>query len=260
MEYVSLGKTNLLVSRTSFGAMSLDCKEIEEHGEEADEIAANLVHQAYDGGVNFFDTSHSRPVCEQRLGTSLHGIRQNIFLATKSTAKNADELQKDLDESLLALDSDFIDLYQIENPDSFPGERSANGIFKKLLKLKNEGIIRHFGIATDNIDIANEAVESQLYETIQFPFNILNGDSVLDLVKKCAKNDIGFIAMQPLCGGVLNNIPLALGYIHQYENVVPVWGVRSAEELQQILYFDSHPPVIDEQFHEETKKIREFFN
>lgn len=260
MEYVSLGKTNLLVSRTSFGAMSLDCKEIEEHGDEAEEVAANLVHQAYDGGVNFFDTSHSRPVCEQRLGTSLHGIRQNILLATKTTADTADRMMADLESSLNTLESDFIDLYQIENPKVLPEQKSSDGIYKRLLKLQNEGIIRHFGIATDNIDIANEAVESGLYETIQFPFNILNAEQTLDLVKKCAAKDIGFIAMQPLCGGVLSNIPLALGFLHQFENVVPLWGARSADELQQILYFDSHPPVIDEQFKEETAKIREFFN
>lgn len=260
MEYVSLGKTNLLVSRTSFGAMSLDCKEIEEYGDDAEEIAANLVHKAYDGGVNFFDTSHSRPVCEQRLGTSLHGIRQNILLATKTTADTADKMMADLVSSLNTLESDFIDLYQIENPHVLPVQKSSDGIYKRLVKLQEEGIIRHFGIATENFDIANEAVESGLYETLQFPFNILNGEQTLDLVKKCAEKEIGFIAMQPLCGGVLSNIPLALGYLHQFENVVPLWGARSADELQQILYFDSHPPVIDEQFNAETAKIREFFN
>lgn len=260
MEYVSLGKTNLLVSRTSFGAMSLDCKEIEEHGDEAEEIAANLVHQAYDGGVNLFDTSHSRPVCEQRLGKSLHGIRQNILLATKTTADTADKMMVELESSLETLESDFIDLYQIENPSVLPEQKSSDGIYRRLIKLQNEGIIRHFGIATDNIDIANEAVESGLYETIQFPFNILNAEQTIDLVKKCAQKEIGFIAMQPLCGGVISNIPLALGFLHQFENVVPLWGARSADELQQILYFDAHPPVIDEQFKEETAKIRAFFN
>ena len=84
------------------------------------------------------------------------------------------------------------------------------------------------------------------YHTARLPYDTIDKNpriyetkhGLLDLVKKCAKNEIGFIAMQPLCGGVLSNIPLALGYIHQYENVVPVWGARSAEELQQILYFD----------------------
>ena len=46
MEYVALGKTNLLVSRTAFGAESLDCKEIENFGKDADEKACAIVHQA----------------------------------------------------------------------------------------------------------------------------------------------------------------------------------------------------------------------
>ena len=80
------------------------------------------------------------------------------------------------------------------------------------------------------------------------------------LVKLCEEHDVGFIAMQPLCGGVIENIPLAFGYLHQYESVLPIWGIKNQEELNQILYFNEHPPVIDEKFHEDVEKIRMFFN
>lgn len=260
MEYVALGRSNLLVSRTSFGAMSLDSDEIKAFGDEAAEKAACLVHQAYEGGVNFFDTSHSKKVCEERLGRALHGIRQNIMLATKTNAKNQEQLRKDLAESLEVLGTDSIDLYQIENPEIIPQKNGANGIYDALCELKKTGTIKHFGIATDNIEIARGVVISGLYETIQFPFNVLSGDEVIDLVKRCHENDVGFLAMQPLCGGIISNIPLAFGFINQYENVIPLWGVRTQEELQQILYFEEHPPVIDEQFKSEAEKTRAFFN
>src|SRR5574344_879350 len=120
MEYVVLGKSNLLVSRTGVGAMSLDSEEIEWYGDKADEKAACLVHQGEEGGINFFDTAHSRPVCEKRLGMALSGIRQYVFLATKTSARTVDQLERDLGDSLEALGTDTIDLYQIENQDIIP--------------------------------------------------------------------------------------------------------------------------------------------
>ncbi len=260
MEFIALGKTNLLVSRTAFGAMSLDCKEIEAYGEEAEERVCAIVHQAYDNGVNFFDTAHSRPVSERRLGAALHGIRHNVFLATKTAASTVAELRSDLRESLDSLESDYIDLYQLENPLVLPTESSPDRIYSELLALKKRGVIRHIGLATDDTAIAKEAVESGLYETVQFPFNVLSGDEVISLVELCAKKEVGCIAMQPLNGGIIGNIPLAFGYLNQFENVIPVWGAHTQEELQQILYFNDHPPVVDEQFKEEVAKTRAFFN
>lgn len=260
MEFVALGRTNLLVSRTSFGAMSLDCKEIEAFGEDAEEKACALVHQAYDVGVNFFDTAHSKPVCEQRLGAALHGIRHHVFLATKTSASSVQELRSDLRESLDALETDTIDLYQLENPLILPTDKSADGLYAEFLSLKDKKIIKHFGIATDNLDIARQAVESGLYETVQIPFNVLSGDDTLEVIKLCEKKDVGCIAMQPLNGGVVSNIPLAFGFLHQFENVIPVWGAHTQEELQQILYFNDHPPLVDEDFKEEVCRTRDFFN
>mgnify|MGYP002734967894 FL=1 len=140
MEYVSLGKTNLLVSRTGFGAESLDCKEIESFGEDADEKACAIVHQAYAGGMNFFDTSHSKPVCEKRLGAALHGIRQNVILATKTAGQDLHEIRRDLDESLMSLESDTLDLFQLENPLIVPKKNGMDGIYNELLLLKEKGI------------------------------------------------------------------------------------------------------------------------
>lgn len=260
MEFIILGKTNLLVSRTAFGAMSLDCKEIETFGDEADEKACAIVRQAYEGGVNFFDTSRSTPVCERRLGAALHGIRHNVILATKTTQSSAREMQADLRESLMALESDYIDLYQLENPKIIPQKNGADGLYNCLLKLQSQEVIRHFGIATDDTGLAREAILSGLYETVQLPFNILTDDKVLEIVELCREHDVGCIAMQPLCGGVLSNIPLAFGFLHQYEHVVPVWGAHTQEELGQILYFEGHPPVVDESFKKEVENVRQFFN
>lgn len=260
MEFVALGKSDLLVSRTSFGGMSLDCKEIQAFGDAADEKCCAIVHQAYDAGVNFFDVSHSNPTCEKRLGAALHGIRQNVILATKTKAQSLQELRSDLQESLQNLESDCIELYQLEDPLFVPGPETPDGIYNELVALKERGVIKHFGIASEDLDIAREAVESGLYETVQFPFSMIAGEDSNNLVKLCAKNNIGCIAMQPLNGGLVDNIPLAFGFMHKFENVVPVWGAHTQEELQQILYFEEHPPIIDEQFEREIAEKRLLWN
>ena len=259
MEFVTLGKTNLLVSRTAFGAMSLDCDEIQS-SPDPEEMVCALVHQSYTEGINFFDVARSKPLCEQRLARALHGIRGNVFLATKTSSLDADGIQRDIDLSLDALESDRIDLYQIESDSGVPGVDSSDDGYKKLLSLKEQGIVSHIGLATASHQTALTAVKSGLYETVQFPFNILTEDSVAGIVRECERNDVGCIAMQPLNGGVLSNIPLAFGFLHQYENVVPVWGVHTQNELDQLLYFNAHPPVVDEQFLSEVEKIRNFFN
>jgi len=260
MEFVGLGKTKLLVSRTSFGAMSLDCKELGDDVTEAEEKSCAIVHQAYDGGINFFDVSHTSVVCERRLGAALHGIRHHVNVATKSTASDVAGLRIDFQESLLNLESDYIELYQIENPEVLPVPGGEDGLYDELVSLKEKGLIKHFGIATENLDMARQVIESGLYETVQFPFSMISSQLAIDLVHLCNEKDIGFIAMQPLNGGVVNNIPLAFGFLQEFENVVPVWGIHTQEELHQILYFTDHPPVVDDKFRSEVDNARQFFN
>lgn len=253
MEYVRLGKTDLLISRVAFGAMKLT-----DAGGEED--AAIIVRNAYDAGINFFDTSRKTPESEKLLGDALYDIRKNIILSTTTDSKLPSDIQNDLENSLMILHTDKVDLYQFETEKFLPLPGGEDKIYETLASLKESGKIAHFGIVTTNLDIAVRAVESGYYETIQFPFNMLSSDSVLDLVKLCEEHDVGFIAMQPLCGGVIENIPLAFGFMRQFENVIPIWGVETLQEMEQILYFNEHPPVVDDKFKEDAEKIRTFFN
>ena len=254
MDYIALGKSNLLVSRSALGAQRIG--DIEDP-----ELAHQMVRMAYEDGVNFFDTSTRAPESERRLGAALSDVRENVFIATKSSPRNGGELAIDVDVSLRNLGTGYIDLYQLENPENLPKINDGTEIIEKLVELKSSGLIRHFGIVTDSMDLAERVLYSDAgWETIQFPFNMLCPESVENLTRRFYEKDIGFIAMQPLCGGVLTNLPLALGYFLPFENVVPLWGARNPDELQQILYFTKNPPRLDEQFYEEAEKIRAFFN
>ena len=253
MEYVRLGKTNLLTSRVAFGAMRLT-----EAG--TDEDAALIVRKAYDAGINFFDTSRRTPESEKLLGDALYDIRRNVILSTTTKSKTYTEIEDDLETSLMTLHCDCVDLYQLETEVFLPVPDAADKIYDTLLKLKKENKIKHIGIVTTNFETAKKAVLSDLYETLQFPFSMLSSDETIELVKLCEEHDVGFIAMQPLGGGLIDNIPLAFGFLQQYESVIPIWGLQTQEQLNQILYFNEHPPVIDEKFEQELEKARFFFN
>ncbi|MCQ2611745.1 MAG: aldo/keto reductase [Treponema sp.] len=250
MEYIGLGKSNLMVSRVGFGAMALPDIANEED-------AACLVHKAYDAGVNFYDISHREPDSEKRLGACLSGIRHHVILATKSCADTPKGLALDLEESLLNLQTDYVDLFQYEAL-NMPVP-ALDDIVDRLETLKSQGKIRHYGFVCDDAESVKHIVEEGVFETVQLPFNVLTPKDNLDVVELCRKQDVGFVAMQPLYGGLLQNIPLAQGFLYQFENVVPLWGVRSVEELEQILYFCEHPIKVDEQFKAEIQKTRDFF-
>lgn len=253
MEYVRLGKTDLLISRVAFGAMRLT-----ETG--SDEDVAQLVRKAYESGINLFDTSRKTPESEKLLGDALYDIRRNVFLSTTTAAKTSDEIKRDMETSLMTLHCDTVDLYQLETEKFLPLPGGADKIYDTLADFKKQKMAGHIGIVTTNFETAKKAVLSDCYETLQFPFSMVSADNTVELVKLCEAHDVGFIAMQPLGGGLLDNIPLAFGFLSQFESVIPIWGAHTLEQMNQILFFNEHPPVIDEKFHEDVERIRNFFN
>ncbi len=259
MDYVALGKTNILASKTAFSALSLECREIQVFGEYADEKAVNLVKQAYENGINFFDVSHAKPIAEKRLGAAILEVRQNVCLSARSLCTTGLELRSDLAEILDALGTDYIDVLQIQDPAVLPKPDGADGLYNALQDLKSRNIIRAFGVVTESIDLAREVIESQLFDVVQFPFSVISGPAVEKVVKLAEEKGVGCLGMEPLNGGMVLNIPLAYGYLNQFENLVPVWGVRTQEELQQLMYFVQHPPVIDEKFQEEVLHEQRFY-
>ncbi len=253
MEYVRLGKSNMMISRVAMGAMSISKLKTEED-------AFSLLREAYNRGINFFDTARSCSDSERILGNAIGDIRKSVMIATKTSANSSNEVLSDCETSLNVMHTDVIDLYQYETDSFLPEKNGSDGIYNALLSLKSSGKIKSIGIATQNLDIAKKAIISDLYDTLQFPFSMISSDETISLVKLCSQNDVGFIAMQPLCGGVVDNIPLAFGFLHQFENVIPLWGVQTLQELEQVLYFNERPPVIDEKFSQDVEKIRMFFN
>ena len=86
--------------------------------------------------------------------------------------------------------------------------------------------------------------ESGLYETLQFPFSYLADAREIALVETCARKDVGFIAMKGLAGGLITNAEAAMAFMTGYPNVLPIWGVQRASELEQWLAFMGDTPQV----------------
>ncbi len=161
------------------------------------------MRKARENGINFFDTARAYTDSEEKLGEAFGGSWDGIFLATKTASKTPEGFWKDLETSLSKLKRDYVDIYQFHNPDFCPKPGDGSGLYECMLEAKAQGKIRHIGITNHRLSVAHEAIDSGLYETLQFPFSYLSGEQELELVEKCRAADMGFIAMKALSGGLL---------------------------------------------------------
>ena len=248
MDRVTLGKTGITVCRNGFGALP-----IQRIGKED---AAYLLKKAYENGMNFFDTARAYTDSEEKLGYATSSFRDKIYIATKTAAMNGEELKKDLETSLSLLKTDYIDIYQFHNPPFCPKPGDGTLLYEAMVEAKKEGKIRHIGITNHRLGVAKEAIESGLYETLQFPFSYISGEKELELLNLCRENDMGFIAMKGLAGGLLNNSRVCYAFMSQFDNVLPIWGVQRERELDEWLSYNNNPPVMDDEIKEIIEKDR----
>ncbi|MBQ2803655.1 MAG: aldo/keto reductase [Lachnospiraceae bacterium] len=236
MTKVTLGKTGITVEKNSFGALPIQ--------RISKEAAIHLLRKAYQHGVTFYDTARYYTDSEEKVGEAFVGMRDQIYIATKTAATTTDAFWKDLHTSLDRLQTDYIDIYQFHNPSFCPRPDDGTGLYEAMLKAKKEGMIRHIGITNHRLNVAHEAVKSGLYETLQFPFCYLATDKDLELVEACREAEMGFIAMKALSGGLITNSKAAYAYLAQFENVLPIWGVQREQELDEFLSYIENPPML----------------
>lgn len=235
MGTVRLGKTGITVEKNGFGALP-----IQRVGKET---AVGLLRKAYDGGIRFFDSARGYSDSEEKLGLAFAGMRDKVYIATKTHAKMPEAFWSDLEKSLENLRTDYIDLYQFHWPRVCYRPGDGSGMYECMLEARRQGKIRHIGVTNHQLDVAHECIDSGLYETLQFPFSYLSSEKEIELVEKCKEADMGFIAMKGLAGGLINNSRAAYSFMARYDNVLPIWGVQRETELDEFLSYVSNPPV-----------------
>ena len=237
MKEITLGKTGITVVQNAFGALPVQRVSMEE--------AVKLLRRAYDGGMRYFDTARAYSDSEEKLGAAFDGMRDKVFIATKTAAKTPEGFWRDLETSLKNLRTDYIDVYQFHCVQQCYRPGDGTGMYECMLEAKKQGKIRHIGVTAHKIGIAKECAESGLYETMQFPFSYLSGKQELELVEICQKQNMGFICMKALAGGLINNSRAAMAYMTQFDNVLPIWGIQKESELDEWLSYMQDTPEMD---------------
>ncbi len=227
MEYTTLGKTGLKISKLGFGGIPI--QRIDAEGTKA------LMHKLVAYGVNYIDTARGYTVSEEYLGYALEGIRDQFVLATKTMSRDKAGMEKDIETSLKNLRTDYIDLYQVHNPNMQQLDQivAEGGALEALMEAKAAGKIGHIGLTAHSVQVFERALSMDWVETIMFPYNIVEQQGA-ELIKKCKEKNIGFIDMKPLAGGAIEDATTAIHYILNNDAVsVIIPGMADASEIDE---------------------------
>ena len=237
-----------MVPRNGFGALPIQRISVE--------ASTKLIRRALDGGMYYFDTARFYTDSEEKLGIALEGHRNEVIISTKTGATTAEGFWKDLETSLRLLRTDDVDLYPFHNPPFCPKPGDGSGLYEAMQEAVAQGKVRHIGITNHRQWVAIEAIESGLYETLQYPFSYLASDEDLHIVEMCREHDMGFIAMKGLSGGLITHSAAAYAYLAQYDHVAPIWGIQRESELSEWLSYQDNPPTLTDDMRAIIEKDR----
>jgi predicted aldo/keto reductase-like oxidoreductase len=253
MEKIRLGKTEMMVTRLGFGGIPI------QRLSEDDAVA--VVKRCLDLGINYYDTANGYSTSEERIGKAVKGRRHEVFIATKTFPGTPEIIGQNLDLSLKRLGTDYIDLYQFHGVNDMPTLQKIldpeNGLYKVFEKAKKAGKIRHIGITSHQMDAAKAQVKTGKFETIMFPFNFITNEPAKELLPLCCKNDVGFIVMKPLAGGMLDNATIAFKYLLQFPEIVTIPGIEKVPEIEEIFKIYQGPAKITAAERKKMKQMTE---
>jgi aryl-alcohol dehydrogenase-like predicted oxidoreductase len=199
IEKRALGKTGEMLSMIGLGGIVVRDATTTE--------AAEVVKQAIDKGINYFDVAPSYGNAELMLGPALEPYRKGVFLACKTTMRTRDEARKELEQSLKNLRTDHFDLYQfhavttLKDVDLIHGQ---GGAMETFLEAKKEGKIRFMGFSAHSVEAAMAMMDRFDFDTILFPFNFATwyagnfGPQVLD---RAQEKKMGILALKAMAKG-----------------------------------------------------------
>lgn len=239
---VTLGRTGITTPQNAFGALPIQ--------RVSDGEAVALLRGAWEGGMTFFDTAHAYSDSEHKIGLAFgdweNPRRDQVILATKTQATTPEVFWSELEQSLREMNTDYVDIYQFHNVERVFKPGDGTGMYECMLEAQAQGKIRHIGITTHKISVAEKIVKSGLYGTLQYPFSYLSSQREIDLVRATAEADMGFIGMKGLSGGLLTKSAPIMAYASEFDNFVPIWGVQRQCELDEWISYMDDCPELDE--------------
>ena len=242
MQYVTLGRTGLKISRLGFGGIPIQRVSAAEAGPLLDAVLS--------AGINYIDTARGYTVSEELIGQAIEGRRDQFVLATKSMARDREAMEADIQTSLANLRTDHIDLYQVHNPTVAQLEQvcAPGGALEALREAQGAGKIGHLGVTAHSLEVFERALELDWVETVMFPYNIVETQGA-ELMERAKARNVGFINMKSLAGGAIEDAKLAIRFAAANPNVsVVLPGMYAPEEVAENVAAaaDSSPLTVEE--------------
>jgi len=251
MRYIKFGNTSLNISELGFGGIPII---------RLNKVSAvKLVRRAYERGITFYDTANAYRDSEEKIGCAFQGMREKVVIATKTLRRDAQGATQQLENSLRMLKTDFIDLYQLHQ---IAQEKDLNaviapgGALEAVFKARKEGKVRFIGVTSHNLSMALNLVKTDLFSSIQFPFNFIEEVAKDELHAIAKERGLGILAMKPFAGGMIDNADIAFKFLRQYPDVVPIPGFDSVDGVDEIISFYERPNVVTEQDWQLMEKYR----
>ena len=159
--------------------------------------------------------------------------------------------------SLKRLDTDYIDIYHlhnVSNNEDFEKVMAPGGAYEGLEDAVSNGKIRYYAFSSHNAEIAEKIMSTEKFQVIQFPLNFIDTESEIKLIPLARKLNIGFIAMKPMGGGLLDDANLAFRYLARFEEIIPDPGIEKTEEMEEIINIVNNPRPLTEDEKQKIKK------
>lgn len=192
----ALGQTGEKLSIIGLGGLVL--------ADESQETADQLVREAIDRGINYFDVAPSYGDAEDRMGPALEPFRKNVFLACKTLKRDREGAAAELNQSLQKLRTDHFDLYQLHalsKTEEVEQALGPSGAMETFLQAKKEGKVRFIGFSAHSAEAALLAMKQFDFDTILFPINFvcfLKGNFGPQVVALATEKKMGILALKAL--------------------------------------------------------------
>ncbi|NQT88472.1 aldo/keto reductase, partial [bacterium] len=230
MQYATLGRTGLKVSRLGFGAMRLPM-----NGDRVDrELAIPMIHRAFESGVTYIDTAvgYCESDSQRVVGAALKGWRDKVVVSTKNHYYNKLDDRpwwKNLEDSLRRLDVEYLDIYNFHGLawSRFTEHvQGPGGQLEWMRKAQDQGLVRHVCFSFhDNAEALKKLAATREFEAVTLQYNLLDRSNE-SAFAAAAKAGLGIIVMGPVGGGRLGTPSQALQGIIRGARSVPEVALR----------------------------------
>jgi len=252
IEKVVFGSTGLKVTRVAFGGIPIMRLSMDE--------GVKVVRDIIEMGVNFIDTAYVYGDSEEKIGKAIREFsRERLVIASKSMARDSKTFLQHLETGLKRLGTDYLDIYHmhaLSSDEDLEKVLGPGGAMEGLDRAIRDGKVRFKAFSSHNLTVAKKVARSGEFQIIQYPLNFIDNDAQDELVPLVEKLNMGFIAMKPLGGGLLDDADICFRYLMQFGSVVPDPGIQKTSEMKQIVDIINDPRPLSGEEEARIEEIR----